>query len=724
MKKYLSLLIAAVVAIGGSAENYGITISGTEITDANCNNVTNGYVGAYDITKPHSIKYDPKSKTLTLQNIKIERAGIDNRAIRNYGCDGLTIVFDGRGRLSATQSAPVRLEKNTTITTTNVTNSYDIDIIGRDEDGIYITNGSTLTFYNAAIRIFLSGNSSCIEGKTGNEKLIISGSVLNIDIYEKADEAYSLRDIGSIFVENSFVSFPNRVKNVENVTLGTNAYFKPEKRPDGDYEEVTFKRGKFIFDYNTALALESVTISTGIPIDAAHFPDFYFRFYLSWRPYGEDYFIDCYYPMQLKDFNDELEYITEMDNSDGSITSLEGISYFKHLKTLRCNTNKLTELDLSALDELTYLDCTDNRLTSIKVSTSAQNLRYIYCDGNNLTDSGMTEFMQSLPTASKGEIRVVNHLNTNEKNRFTSAHAALAKKKGWIARHISTSSGDAWGTNGCEPIDLWLGGNRLFNCMNVDDVGRGYTYDSTDKTLYLTSKANITGTTTSGDLPNGCAIYSKMDGLTIYVDGVINAYAADNENYYGIDLNTGSTTFTGTGQLYCNGKVGLHIMNNNVVVEGDVTLQGMGTSCGIYNESFPSSITVKGNAKLNAYTSRSSSPYSAIYGCFYLFKLQDRHCITAPVGAYWYFNEDEEVSYVANSAGKKIVGDLVMIAPAQKADVNLDGSVNTADVVAVYNFIESGNTSGFTREDANVNSDNDINTADVVAIYDYIMNGK
>ena len=706
-----------------NAENYGITISGTEITDANCNNVTNGYVNAFESDKPPSIKYDPKTKTLTLQNISIQRAGKDNRAIRNYGCDGLTIVFDGPNYLYATQSAPVRLEKNTTITTKNITKLNELEIIGRDEDGIYLTNGITLTFRDAAMSVFVDGNSSCIKGNTGNEKLIISGSVLDFHITDETYDAYSLWNIDDISVENSYVNFPNKVKNIENVTIGTNAYFKPAKKPNGDYEEVKFYRGKFIFDYSTALTLENVTISTGIPIDAAHFPDSYFRFYLSWRPYGEDFFIDCYYPMELEDFDDELEYIKDMDNSDGSITSLEGISYFKHLKTLRCNTNQLTELDLSALDELTYLDCTDNQLTSIKVSTSATKLRYIFCDGNNLAESGMTEFMQSLPTVSKSEIRVVNHLNSNEKNQFTSAHAAIAKEKGWIARHISTSSGNAWGTNGCEPIDLWLGGNRVLNCMNVDDVGRGYTYDSTDKTLYLTSKANITGTT-SGDLPNGCAIYSNMDGLTIYVDGVINAYAADNENYYGIDLNTGSTTFTGTGQLYCNGKVGLHIMSNNVVVEGDVTLQGMGTSCGIYNESFPGSITVRGNAKLNAYTSRSSSPYSAIYGCFYMFKLQDRHRIIAPAGAYWYFDDDEEVSYVVNSAGKKIVGDLVMIAAPQKADVNYDGNVNTADVVAIYSFIENGSSSGFTHEDGDVNSDDSVNTADVVKVYDYIINGS
>ena len=680
------------------AENYGITISGTEITDANCNNVTNGYVGAYDITKPHSIKYDPKSKTLTLQNIKIERAGIDNRAIRNYGCDGLTIVFDGRGLLRATQSAPVRLEKNTTITTTNITNSYDFDIRGRDEDCIYITNGSTLTFYNAAIRIFVSGNSSCIEGKTGNEKLIISGSVLDIDIYEKADEAYSLRDIGSIFVENSFVSFPNRVKNVENVTLGTNAYYKPQRNKAGKYGDVEFCDGKFVFADNHSEAPENVAISTGAPIDETYFPDANFRNYLCQQSYGKDHFIACNYPMELQDLVDETDDITDINVTNKGIKSLKGIEFFQKLKSLLCAQNSIRSLDLSKLKKLETVDCS----------------------GNKIDKSAMTSLIYYLPEVSSKSLTIVDHSYAEEQNEFNANHAALAKERGWIAKH-KDSSGTLATTNGCEKIDLWLGGNRLLNCMNTDTDGNGYRYDSKTKTLYLTAGAKISGTINDADHDYGSAIHCFFDGLTIYVDGVINAYAADNQKCVGVTLN--KTTIKGTGQLYCNGKVGMQI-NDDVTIEGDVTVQAMGTSCGIISyEPYYETLTVKGNAKLNAYISRTSSHYSAIYGLKSL-QLQNRHCITAPVGAYWYFNEYEEVSYVVNSDGEKIVGDLVMIAPAQKADVNLDGSVNTADVVAVYSFIESGNTSGFTREDANVNSDNDINTADVVAIYNYITFGR
>ena len=71
--------------------------------------------------------------------------------------------------------------------------------------------------------------------------------------------------------------------------------------------------------------------------------------------------------------------------------------------------------------------------------------------------------------------------------------------------------------------------------------------------------------------------------------------------------------------------------------------------------------------------------------------------------------------------GWKEFGNIVEL-PA--ADINSDTVVNTADVVAVYSFIEKGNASGFSREAANVNGDEAVNTADIVAIYNYIVGGE
>ncbi|MBR4782344.1 MAG: hypothetical protein IK023_00455 [Bacteroidaceae bacterium] len=55
------------------------------------------------------------------------------------------------------------------------------------------------------------------------------------------------------------------------------------------------------------------------------------------------------------------------------------------------------------------------------------------------------------------------------------------------------------------------------------------------------------------------------------------------------------------------------------------------------------------------------------------------------------------------------------------ADVDGNGSVNSADVVAVYNFILIGEESGITAEKADVDGNGDVNSADVVAIYNAII---
>ena len=81
------------------------------------------------------------------------------------------------------------------------------------------------------------------------------------------------------------------------------------------------------------------------------------------------------------------------------------------------------------------------------------------------------------------------------------------------------------------------------------------------------------------------------------------------------------------------------------------------------------------------------------------------------------------LSYYTSNKDKRCIIDWVYT-PRKRGDVNDDGSVNTADVVAVYSFIEKGEASGFDREAADVNNDGNVNTADVVAIYSIIINGE
>lgn len=66
----------------------------------------------------------------------------------------------------------------------------------------------------------------------------------------------------------------------------------------------------------------------------------------------------------------------------------------------------------------------------------------------------------------------------------------------------------------------------------------------------------------------------------------------------------------------------------------------------------------------------------------------------------------------------KTMGDIA------SGDVNHDGLVNSADVVAIYNYIANGEQADILLEDADINGDNAVDSADIVAVYDIITKGS
>lgn len=65
------------------------------------------------------------------------------------------------------------------------------------------------------------------------------------------------------------------------------------------------------------------------------------------------------------------------------ISNLKGIEYFTHATILHCTGNNLTELDVSALENLWFLQCSDNQLESLKIHP---NLSRLHAYNNNLSE--------------------------------------------------------------------------------------------------------------------------------------------------------------------------------------------------------------------------------------------------------------------------------------------------------------------------------------------------
>ncbi len=72
---------------------------------------------------------------------------------------------------------------------------------------------------------------------------------------------------------------------------------------------------------------------------------------------------------------------------------------------------------------------------------------------------------------------------------------------------------------------------------------------------------------------------------------------------------------------------------------------------------------------------------------------------------------------------KNIVATTIPDSSSNKFDVDSNGHVNSADIVAIYNYITDTDSAGLSKDAADANSDGEVNSADIVAIYNYIQNG-
>ena len=64
----------------------------TTVTTANYTNITGDYIKPDNTSLPYKAYNVPSTKTLYLENIKIERGGSNNRCITNKTCAGLNVV--------------------------------------------------------------------------------------------------------------------------------------------------------------------------------------------------------------------------------------------------------------------------------------------------------------------------------------------------------------------------------------------------------------------------------------------------------------------------------------------------------------------------------------------------------------------------------------------------------------------------------------------------------
>ena len=554
MKKLFSILALLLAALATQASDYyGFKIGGVSVNSDNCNNVTGSNITS------GTVKYDLATNTVTLTNVTIDRSGSDNRAIYNESNNGLTVKLVGTNYLRATDAAPVRVQKPTTIVVSSGTTS----IIGGSEGGIYISGAYKLAIHGPGQLYVQANKKGGIEGSSHANVLEFSN--VNASIYGGGG---CLIDIYAVtFKPNSYVHLYGAVQNVKNVELmhfegkeviqsPTTAAFNPSAKTVAYYDFNTNTFGNIV---NTGVTIND----TGVValINNTNFPDATFREFIKQK--FSKFFIH----------ESDVSATKTLNVPSNNISSVQGVEYFTALQTLKCSGNNIQSLDVTNFPALTTLNCNNNQLTSLDVSQN-YNLKELHCSSNQLTTlslnhntkleslechsnningTGAANFVQALP----------NRANTlsfpfwmpgtsnNDKNELTWDQVQAIRAKGWYPQEY----------NAAVSIMDWqdYDGVVHINSTNFpDDAFRSAIYSNDinkDGKLTTTERKNVTQLQVYNSGINslqGIEFFTKLQALYCQNNNLTSINLSNNTELIQVDCYGNQITGAGVEQMIGN----------------------------------------------------------------------------------------------------------------------------------------------------------------------------
>lgn len=422
-----------IFAIGARAVDYDLWVGGVRVSSSNASGITGTNIKAYqsDVNGGKaSVVYNNSTKTLTLWNVSIVRTGKDNHAIENKGVNGLKIVLRGSNFLRAEDSSPVRLDANTTITTTYNGTTWRTRIEGISEDAVYAAKNSSgyspsITITDASFEI--ESRSSCFDTSCGASLTIRNSYVWAYCSNNKSGDCYAVFDYNSLTIQNSTVTLYGygqqpAIKNLTTLNLGTDMFIST---PSGG---VFSSSSKTVLN-SSGTPAQVVVFQMRLAVNSTNFPNANFRNFILSQSYGSDGYLTA----------KEIQNVTTLTVSGKSISSLKGIEYFTELTSLNCSNNSLTSLDLSNNTKLLTLHCFNNQLTTLDLSEN-KSLKNVYCYGNKINGTRASTLVNNLPSTSGATLYFFDN-ETSTGNSMTLAQVETAKKKGWSVKQRN-SSGD------------------------------------------------------------------------------------------------------------------------------------------------------------------------------------------------------------------------------------------------------------------------------------------
>ena len=149
------------------AENYGLYIAGTQVTDANCNALKD--IDGVTVASGGEFKYDPATKTLTMKDVTMS-VGDGKRAIFNSNIEGLKIEVSGTNSLKAERAGLYCLAS------TAIKGNGSLTVASSNYIAVF-ADGTTLTISNITLEATGDWGIGGIDGKQNGTLIIKDATV-------------------------------------------------------------------------------------------------------------------------------------------------------------------------------------------------------------------------------------------------------------------------------------------------------------------------------------------------------------------------------------------------------------------------------------------------------------------------------------------------------------------------------------------------------------------
>ena len=530
MKKlftFIALLATLLPSITLRAENYGLSVAGVSVTDANKDNITGSGISG-------KITYKPTSKQLILADGTSINTSVDG--IRNLEVDGLSIIFEGDVTITTNctneTAAGIICWKNTSLSKWSGTKAHFIKIENTGAGGaIHSYQGARIRSYglwidarssnNHAIRDLSPGTGSFeviysrIFAKGGSGKVAYSGFTKTDGIRFDASalEVASYKfDAGQGGVVNSSGSLVNSCWIEPTMMLGR-LYIgsSSEITLSSAKTNATSASGKLQWNSSTkTLTLNDVNV--------------------------EGSFFVIREPGITIKVNGDCAFSTRASTSDN------GMSLYADATIEGEGTLKLTSAAASGLS------CYSNANVTLKLKElQALGKTYGVQAGGTLTLQAYSDATQYKFAGETSNVKVSNlvmeDVDISISNTYWKAVDGFVYYNGSIDKSTTIVNGTWFKSKSkIAYLSLWIGGEQ----MRANNTQYFYPralksgsakYDTSSKTLTLDGATiNATG--------DDYGIYHTIDGLTITTTGTNSITAAD------IAIRLGAnTTIKGSGDL-------------------------------------------------------------------------------------------------------------------------------------------------------------------------------